>query len=73
MNPASDTWTRTVDSRTNRKQALRDALAELPRGVVWDLVIRHDPDCLTLAGLDGYSELEFCTCGTLILEATRIR
>lgn len=66
------TWTRLVDCTAGRKQALRDAIRELPPGVTWDLVIRHNNDCLTL-DLDEYSELQFCTCGTVTLEARKVR
>lgn len=71
MNGKSRVWTRKVDCSAGRRQALRDALVELPSGVTWDLVIRHHDGCDTLEEWsDG--RLTYCTCKTLLLEAREL-
>ena len=65
------TWTRKVDCRAGRRAALRDAIAELPLGVTWDLVIRHQDDCWSLEDWSE-GELHFCRCTTLILDARAV-
>jgi hypothetical protein len=67
----SETWTRTVGCRTNRKQALREAIQQLPPGVTWDVVIRHSHDCLTL-DLGEYRAPQVVPSATVTLEATKI-
>jgi hypothetical protein len=64
------TWSRTVDCRSSRRLALRAALAELPRGPIWDLVIEHEDGC---PSLDDDGELAWCWCPTLTLRARQVR
>jgi hypothetical protein len=59
----------TVPCAGNRRQAMRDALAQLPRGDTLDVVIRHDEGCFSLY---DSGELADCSCPTVTLEARQI-
>jgi hypothetical protein len=63
------TWRRTVTYGTDRRQALRIALAQLPLGVVWDVILLHTDGCPNL----DWGDLADCTCATVELEARELR
>ena len=65
------TWSCSVVCRPFRRQALRAALADLPRGVTWDLVIEHQAGCECLEEWTE-GQLRFCRCSILTLRATEV-
>jgi hypothetical protein len=63
-------WRSQVTYGDNRRQALRSALAQLPLGVTWDVVLRHSDGC---PNLEDWGELADCTCSSIQLEAQELR